>query len=85
MRGNPMCDWIDQLDVPGRGQTLTITLVPEQVKALKKLLWCCRWIGSFVNTAKDQGQAWCVVRRYPGAPKWSGALGEIVGKCDTPK
>ena len=31
-------DWIDDLNVPRPGHTITVTLVPEQVRALKELV-----------------------------------------------
>ena len=38
---------------------------------------CCKWIGDFVCTAKDGGDAWCAVRKHPGAGEWGKKLRRV--------
>ncbi len=44
---------------------------------LEKSLSACEWIGNYVLTAKDGGNAWCTVRKYPKASDWAKTLREV--------
>lgn len=35
------------------------------------LLANCKWINKFISTACDGGDAWCSVRKQPGASEWA--------------
>lgn len=38
------------------------------------LVAACEWIGKFILTASDGGNAWCAVRGQPGAKEWAEGL-----------
>ena len=44
----------------------------------EELLFCCKWIGQFICTANDGGNAWCAVREQPGAKEWSRRLEKVL-------
>lgn len=46
---------------------------------------CLKWIGKFITTASDGGDAWCAVRNQPGASKWANKLRAVLRKYDEAK
>ncbi len=51
-------------------------------EAVPLLLSAVEWIGAFVCTAKDGGDAWCAVRNQPGASVWGKKLDTVLLMCN---